>query len=114
MENVENAETAENAENVPEENPEELAEETLNENTEKELVNNTVLLRKGKINNNNKSGSSFFSLLFILVLFVSLFILGTNYNAVKDKFLSEYKTGLLSSFNDHKKNDDYAAIVDFQ
>jgi hypothetical protein len=52
--------------------------------------------------------------LFILVLFVTLFILGTNYNSVKNKFLSEYKTGLLSNFNDHKKNDDYAAIVDFQ
>ena len=62
---------------------------------------------------NKNNGSGFLSVLFILVLFVSLFILGTNYNAVKDKFLSEYKTGLLSSFNDHKKNDDYAAIVDY-
>ena len=123
-------------EEVPEEKTEEVPEENLSAeetfadkvkkvvNDTEDLVNSTVLLKKRNINkknnkkNNNKknnsNGSNFFSALFIVVLFIVIFVLGTNFNDVKTKFMNEYKTGLLNNFsNEHKKNDDYAAIVDY-
>ena len=52
-------------------------------------------------------------MLFFVALFVGLFILGTNYNSVKTKFMTQYKTSLLNPNinNEQKKNDEYTSIA---
>ena len=52
-------------------------------------------------------------MLLIIVLFVCLFVLATNYNAVKDKVKNLNKIGLFNSIDNNKKNDEYSAFVEF-